>query len=109
MKETRYVLCDSCGSKIYLNSEVYCFDGYCGVYCSAECYAEAHATIKVLDEEEAGNCGCDILDDNAIEKEISVLQDKLDKLNTLTDRLTEGKEVRSDELKKRENGNLLQV
>lgn len=96
MNETRYVLCDSCESKIYLGSEVYCFDGYCGVYCSAECYAEAHATNKVLDEEEANNCGCDILDDKAIENEkakiqnkISELQNKLAKLNKLTDHQTE--------------------
>lgn len=96
MKETRYVLCDSCGSKIYLGSEVYCFDGYCGVYCSAECYAEAHATIKVLDEDEAENCGCEILDDAAIEKEkaniqkeISELQNKLDKLSKLQESQTD--------------------
>ena len=89
--ETRYVLCDSCGGKIYLNSEVFCFDGYCGVYCSAQCYAEAHATIKVLDEEEAENCRCDILDDETIEKEkaniqkeINELQAKLDELNKIT-------------------------
>lgn len=96
MKETRYVLCDSCGSKIYLGSEVYCFDGYCGVYCSAECYAEAHATNKVLDEEEAENCRCDIFDDAAIEKakadiqrKISELQAEFDKLNDLQARQTE--------------------
>lgn len=96
MKETRYVLCDSCGKKIYLNSEVYCFDSYCGVYCSAQCYADAYATIKVLDEDEAENCRCDILDDKAIEKEkaniqkeISELQNKLNKLNKLTDHPTE--------------------
>jgi hypothetical protein len=96
-KETRYVLCDSCGRKIYLGSEVYCFDGYCGVYCSAECYADAHATVKVLDEEEADNCGCDILDDDAIEKEkaniqkeISELQNKLKRLETIN--ATEGTE-----------------
>lgn len=89
--ETRYVLCDSCGKKIYLNSEIYCLDGYCGVYCSAQCYAEAHATIKVLDEEEAENCICDIFDDEAIEKEkvniqkeINELQLKLDELNKIT-------------------------
>lgn len=96
MKETRYVLCDNCGSKIYLGSEVYCFDGYCGVYCSAECYAEAHATIKELSEEEAENCRCAILDDAAIEKEkanlqkeIAELQNKLDKLSKLQDTSTE--------------------
>ena len=96
MIETRYVLCDSCGSKIYLNSKVYCYYGYCGVYCSAQCYADAHATVKVLDEDEADNCRCDILDDNAIEKEkaeiekeISELQDKLNKLNKLTAHPTE--------------------
>lgn len=95
MKESRYVLCDSCGSKIYLNSEVYCFEGYCGVYCSAQCYADAHATVKVLDEDEADNHRCDILDDNIIEKEkaeieneISILQCKLEKLNKLTDSST---------------------
>ena len=89
-KETRYVLCDACGGKIYFNSEVYCVDGYCGIYCSAQCYADANATIKVLDEDEADNCGCDILDDDAIEKEkaniqkeISELQNKLNKLNNL--------------------------
>lgn len=90
-KETRYVLCDCCGKKIYLGSEVYCFDGYCGVYCSAECYADANATLKVLDEDEADNCRCDILDDdatekekNSIQKEIAELQNKLDKLNKIT-------------------------
>lgn len=87
--ETRYVLCDSCDKKIYLNSEVYCFDGYCGVYCSAECYAEAHATIKVLDEEEAENCRCDIWDDKVVEKEkiereILKLQNKLKQLQNVT-------------------------
>ena len=51
---------------------------------------DAHATIKVLDEDEADNCRCDILDDDVIEKEkaniqkeISELQNKLDKLNNL--------------------------
>lgn len=90
-KETRYVLCDCCGKKIYLGSEVYCFYGYCGVYCSAKCYAYTHATVKILDEDEAENCRCDILDDNAIEKEkanvqkeISELQNKLKKLNKIT-------------------------
>ena len=89
-KETRYVLCDACGAKIYLNSEVYCFDGYCGVYCSAQCYADVHATVKVLDEDDADNCRCTILDDPAIakdnahiQKEISELQRKLDKLNNV--------------------------
>ena len=73
--ETRYVLCDSCGKKIYLGSEVYCFDGYCGVYCSTECYAEAYATIKVIDEEEAEKCRPLILEmieretDNTAEEE----------------------------------------
>lgn len=90
MNETRYVLCDSCEQKIYLGSEVYCFDGYCGVYCSPKCYVDAHATVKILDEEEADNCMCHILDDNAIEKEkadiqneILKLQNKLDTLNKL--------------------------
>lgn len=89
--ETRYVLCNSCGKKIYLNSEVYCLDGYCGVYCSAECYAESYATIKVLDEEEAENCRCDIWDDKAvenkkekIEREILELQNKLKQLQNVT-------------------------
>lgn len=89
--ETRYVLCDSCDKKIYLGSEVYCFDGYCGVYCSTECYAEAHATIKVIDEEEAENFRCDIWDDKAaekekekIEREISELQNKLKQLKNIT-------------------------
>ena len=101
MKETKYVLCDCCGSKIYLNSEVYCFDGLCGVYCSAQCYADTHATIKVLDEDEADNCRCDILDDDVIEKEkadiekeISTLQEKLDRLNKLTGHQTEKGGVR---------------
>ena len=96
MKETRYVLCDCCGGKIYLGSDAYFVGGYCGVYCSAECYADANAMVKVLDEDEADNCRCDILDDDAIEKEkaniqkeISELQTKLDQLNKLTDHPTE--------------------
>lgn len=101
MKETKYVLCDCCGSKIYLGSEVYCFGGYCGVYCSAECYADVYAMVTVLDEYEADNCGCDILDDDVIEKEkaeiekeISTLQEKLDRLNKLTGHQTEKGGVR---------------
>lgn len=64
MKETKHVLCDCCKEKIYLGEEAYFFDGYCGVFCSAECYANAHATVKVLDEKEADNCRCDILDED---------------------------------------------
>ena len=69
MKEQRYVLCDSCNGKIYLGEEVYCFEGYCGVYCSGECFASAYATQKILNKREAEDCGCEILDDNTIEKE----------------------------------------
>ena len=90
METKRYVLCDSCNSKIYLGSEVYCFDGYCGVYCSAECFTEAHATIKALSEYEAQNCCCDILDEKAIEtkkadiqREMLRLQNELAKYNEL--------------------------
>lgn len=93
MIETRYVLCDSCGGTIYLGSEVYCFDGYCGVYCSAECYAEAHATVKVLDEDEAENCRCEIFDVNAIKnkkadikRQIAELQSEYDRLSNLTEK-----------------------
>lgn len=91
-KETKYVLCDGCGNKIYLGSDVFVSEGYCGVYCSAKCYADSYATIKVLDEDEAENCMCNILDDNAIKnekakihKEILELQNKLDELNKILD------------------------
>ena len=87
MAETRYVKCDGCDNKIYLGSEVRSFDGYCGVYCSAQCFADAYSTLKYLTEDEAENCMCNIWDDNAIEierakiqEEIAQLQDKLDRL-----------------------------
>lgn len=92
MKENRFVLCDSCESKIYLGSEFYCFDGYCGVYCSAKCFAEAHATTKVLDEEEADNCGCEILDDNAIENKITETSNQINELEKVLDYLKKRKE-----------------
>ena len=87
MKETRYVLCDCCGNKIYLGSEIFEFDGYCGIYCSAECYADAHATVRILDEDEVENCGCDIFDDNAISQEITNIQEEILKLQNRLDEL----------------------
>ena len=86
-KETRYVVCDSCGDKIYLGSEVYCFDGYCGVFCSAECYANAHATTKILDEEEADNCRCIIYDEDERKREAEELQKEIEKLQSRLDKI----------------------
>ena len=87
MKSTKFILCDCYGNKIYLGDYAYFYDGYCGVYCSDACFAEAFATMKILDDNEADNCGCEIFDDNLIENEcatiineISILQRKLDKL-----------------------------
>lgn len=80
MKETKYVICDSCDNKIYLGSEVFTFDGYCGVYCSAQCFADAYSTPKYLTISEAENCMCDIWDDNAIEKEKAKIQSEIAQL-----------------------------
>lgn len=87
MKETRYVLCDCCEKKIYLGSEIYCLEGYCGVYCSAKCYADSYATIKIMDEDEAENCSCRIFDDAALEKEKEELKKEIYRLQNALDKL----------------------
>lgn len=89
MSETRYVKCDACDNKMYLGSEVFSFDGYCGVYCSAQCFADAYSTPKYLTEDEAENCRCEIWDDNAIEKEKEKIQREIAQLQYRLDRLKE--------------------
>lgn len=56
----KYVKCDTCGKSIPFNSEVIVFDGFCGVFCSGECFADAHGTYKTLDADLADNCGCEV-------------------------------------------------
>jgi hypothetical protein len=54
---SEFVRCDVCDARIYLDSdEAYVVEGYCGIYCSAECFCEANATIKTISRETAEDC-----------------------------------------------------
>ncbi len=54
MKE--YVRCDGCDNRIYLGETAFQFEGYCGIFCSAECFCNEYARDVVITKEEAENC-----------------------------------------------------
>ena len=51
-----YIHCDGCHNEIYLGETAFQYDGLCGIYCSAECFADAFAITRVITKEEAENC-----------------------------------------------------
>ena len=69
----KYIRCDGCGNKIELGYEVYKFDGYAGLYCSAECFAEAYGITCELDNELAEDCYHKIYDDDITEKRAAIM------------------------------------
>ena len=81
----KYIKCDCCGRKIYMNDEIWYHDGYCGVYCSQECYAESWGYYGFLDEEIVKNCDCIVYDDEQRKKDL------LKEMEELTERLTKAK------------------
>lgn len=58
-----YIKCDSCDNKIYLGEIAYQFEGYCGIYCSAECFSDTYATNNIITKEEAENCGSKVYEE----------------------------------------------
>lgn len=82
----KYIKCDCCGNKIKFGDEIWVFSGYCGIYCSADCFANTHGETDELTEEVADNCMCEVFDDeankikaSAIKKQIEDLQRELKK------------------------------
>lgn len=73
----RYVKCNRCNKRIFFGEVAYRFKGYCGVYCSANCFAETHCVISELDIELAENSCCRVYDDDARKRE---LQEQMEKL-----------------------------
>lgn len=51
----KYVKCDTCGSLIEEGSEIYRMHGRCGIFCSPECFADAHAEVNTLTDQLAEN------------------------------------------------------
>ena len=66
----KYIKCDCCGRKIPMGSEVWYHDGYCGIYCSQECYAESWGCYGFLDEKMVENCDCTVYDDEQRKKDL---------------------------------------
>ena len=66
----KYIRCDGCGKPILFGSEVYQFDNFCGLYCSAECFADSYAICRELDENLADNCHHEIYDGEERKKEL---------------------------------------
>lgn len=73
----RYVKCNRCNKRIFFGEKVYRFKGYCGVYCSANCFADTHCVVSELDIELAENSCCTVYDDDARKRE---LQEKMEML-----------------------------
>ena len=72
-----YIKCDCCGRKIPMGSDVWVYNGYCGVYCSAECFADCYADCLTLDEELIEDNGCEVFNDEQRKKELSHKLEKL--------------------------------
>lgn len=69
----KYIKCDCCGKRIHLGEEVYKFNGYAGLFCSAECFSDSYGEVQELDDELASDCYHTVYDDDvemAIRKEI---------------------------------------
>ena len=86
-----YIKCDCCGKKIFFGEMVYFYHGYCGIYCSAECYADNWGESTELDEKLAENNGCKIYNEEQrrkeLIKEIDKLAQQLDKARAELDNL----------------------
>lgn len=63
MSVKNYVRCDNCDKKIYFGDEVYQHSGRCGIYCSAQCYADSYAETHFLFGELADECCCTIYEE----------------------------------------------
>ena len=61
----QFVKCDYCDSPIYFGQDAYQLDGCSGCYCSPECYANDHAKIVTMDEDEADNCFKEVYTDES--------------------------------------------
>ena len=64
----KYIKCDGCGKPIPFGSEAYQFDNFCGLYCSAECFADSYAMCRELDENLANDCHHEIYDNDERKK-----------------------------------------
>ena len=86
-----YIKCDCCGKKIFFGDVVYFYHGYCGIYCSAECYADNWGESTELYEKLAEDNGCKIYNEEQrrkeLIKEIDKLAQQLDKARAELDNL----------------------
>lgn len=80
----KYIKCRHCGKKIYFGEDVYTYDGYQGMFCSAECFADVYADIRELNEDDADNCCATVYDTEEekqkLKKELDEAQRELAKL-----------------------------
>lgn len=66
----KYIKCDGCGKPIPFGAEVYQFDTFCGLYCSAECFADSYAMCRELDGNLADDCHHEVYDNEERKKEL---------------------------------------
>ena len=81
----KYIKCDCCGRKIPMGSDIWIYDGSCGVYCSKECFAESWGYCLDLDEKIIENHGCTVYDDEQRKKDL------LKEMQELTEKLAKAK------------------
>ena len=74
---TKYVKCQCCSKRIYFGERVYRFNGYCGVYCSAQCFAETHCVATDLNAELADQSCCTVYDDDHRRTELKEQMERL--------------------------------
>ena len=75
--DKRYVRCNHCNQRIFFGSKVNHYKGYCGVYCSAECFAQEHSVETELNEELADNSCCTVFDDDKRKRELKETMERL--------------------------------
>ena len=89
----KYIHCDCCGKRINFDELIYKFSGYCGIYCSADCFAEAYADIKELNEDVAANSCATVHDDKEDKRK---LQAEIEKAKAEIEELT--KKLKANEV-----------
>lgn len=75
--DKRYVKCNRCDKRVYFGSKVFRYKGFCGIYCSAECFADTFCEANELNETVADNCCCTVYDDEKRKRELTEMMKRL--------------------------------
>ena len=77
MVDKRYVKCNCCGKRIYFGDDVFTYKGWCGVYCSADCFADTYSVVDELGEDVVTAKCCIVYDDDKRKRELMETMERL--------------------------------